>query len=260
MPRTVRAQKRVSDSHDGGILMKTSTRLLLAVMGFAAVSATGAMAADLGGSYKDAPVYETEWGAGWMIRGRILGVIPDEDSSDWVVGGRATPGLDLSVDNSIVPELDFTYFFNKNLAIEAIAGVTPHTITGEKGLAGNGDIGDVWLLPPTVLLQYHFDLGNGIKPYVGAGVNYTVFFNEDASGPYNNLKLDNAFGFAAQAGVDIHLQGNWFLNVDVKKIWLDTDATVNLGTTPVSTHVDLDPLIIGVGLGYRFGGHPAPLK
>ena len=214
--------------------MKTTTRLLLAVMGFAAVSATGAMAADLGGSYKDAPVYETEWGAGWMIRGRVIGVLPDE--------GGDIAGLD--IDDSVVPELDFTYFFNKNLAVEVIAGVTPHDVSVD----GVGKVGDVWLLPPTVTLQYHMDLGNGIKPYVGAGLNYTVFFDQ------NGVELDNNWGFAAQAGVDIHLQGNWFLNVDVKKIWLETDIS---GT---DVNVEIDPLIIGVGLGYRFGGHPAPLK
>ena len=241
--------------------MRTSKRLLVAVMSLAAMGATSAMAADLGGSYKDAPGYVADYGPGWMIRGRILGVIPDEDTSNWVVDGDSTSGLDASIDNSIVPELDFTYFFNKNLAVEVIAGVTPHTVDGKAGLASDGEVGDVWLLPPTVLLQYHFDLGNGIKPYLGAGVNYTVFFGEDATGPnYSNLKIDNAFGFAAQAGVDIHLEGNWFLNVDVKKIWMDTELSVDLGVNAVTTDVDVDPLIVGVGLGYRFGGGMAPLK
>jgi outer membrane protein len=243
--------------------MKTSKRLLVAVMSLAAMGATSAMAADLGGSYKDAPGYAADYGPGWMIRGRILGVIPDEDTANWNVGGTSFgSALDASIDNSIVPELDFTYFFNKNLAVELIAGVTPHSIKGTKGPIDGTDVGDVWLLPPTVTLQYHFDLGNGIKPYIGAGVNYTVFFSEDANGAdgYSNLKLDNAFGFAAQAGVDIHLEGNWFLNVDVKKIWLDTELSVDTGLGHATTDVDVDPLIVGVGLGYRFGGGMAPLK
>jgi outer membrane protein len=200
-----------------------------------------------------------------MIRGRILGVIPDEDTSNWLQNGASnatTAALDASIDNSVVPELDFTYFFNKNLAVEVIAGVTPHDIDGTKGAIAATNVGDVWLLPPTVLLQYHFNLGNGIKPYLGAGLNYTVFFNEDAnaSDGYSNLKIDNAFGFAAQAGVDIHLKGNWFLNVDVKKIWLDTDLSVDLGGYTYTTDVDVDPLIVGVGVGYRFGGGMVPLK
>jgi outer membrane protein len=74
------------------------------------------------------------------------------------------------------------------------------------------------------------------------------------------LEIDNGFGFAAQAGVDIHLEGNWFLNVDVKKIWLDTELSVDLDGDHVTTDVDVDPLIVGVGLGYRFGGGVAPLK
>lgn len=247
--------------------MMTSKRLLLAVMGVAALSATTASAADLGGSYKDTPSreYVADYGPGWMIRGRILGVIPDESTSNWVLNGTTSlPGYDASVDNSIVPELDFTYFFTKNLAVEAIAGVTPHTIKGTKGAAVTGtEVGDVWLLPPTVLLQYHFDLGSGIKPYIGAGINYTIFFSEDANSAdgYSKLKLDNGFGWALQAGVDIHLKGNWFLNVDVKKLWLDTDLSVTkAGVGDVTTAVDLDPWIVGVGLGYRFGGRPEALK
>jgi outer membrane protein len=244
--------------------MKTSKRLLVAVLSLAAMGATSAMAADLGGSYKDAPTYVAEYGPGWMIRGRILGVIPNEDTSNWRLDGTNIDALgpDAAIDNSIVPELDFTYFFNNNIAVEVIAGVTPHDITG-KGLLAGTKVGDVWLLPPTVLLQYHFNLGNGIKPYLGAGLNYTVFFNEDAgSADYSNLKIDNAFGFAAQAGVDFHLEGNWFLNVDVKKIWLDTELSVGSSSYAgtVKTDVDVDPLIVGVGLGYRFGGGMVPLK
>lgn len=227
----------------------TSKRLLLAVMGVAALSATSAMAADLGGSYKDAPSreYVADYGAGWMVRGRILGVMPDES---W---DKNPAGLgNLSIDNSIVPELDVTYFFNKNLAIEVIAGVTQHNVK-----AGNTDVGDVWLLPPTVTLQYHFNLGGGIKPYVGAGVNYTVFFNEDAK-DVGSFDLKNSWGFAAQAGVDIHLKGNWFLNVDVKKIWMESDLTLNGADTGNTATVD--PWIVGVGLGYRFGSQVESLK
>lgn len=199
------------------------------------------------------------WGPGWMVRLRGLGVIPDEDSSNWVVGGAPSSGADVEIDASIVPEVDISYFFTKNWAVELILAVTPHDIDGKGSIAASGDVGDVWLLPPTLLLQYHFDMGNGIKPYVGAGVNYTVFFAEDAGPSYANLDLDNNFGWALQAGVDVQLQGNWFFNVDVKKLWLDTDASVTLlPSTPVTADVDIDPWIIGVGFGYKFGG-PEPL-
>jgi outer membrane protein len=228
--------------------------LVPAVFCLAAVSATAVMAADLDKSFKDTPAeaYSADYGRGWMIRGRILGVMPSEDTSDW----SGIAGADLSIDNSIVPELDVTYFFNRNLAIEVIAGVTPHDIEG-KGSLANVDVGSAWLLPPTVMLQYHFDTGHGFKPYLGAGVNYTVFFNEDAK-DVDSLDLENNWGWGLQAGVDIPLRDNWFLNVDVKRLWLDTEARVNGGD--IIADVKIDPWIVGVGLGYRFGGMPDALK
>jgi outer membrane protein len=237
--------------------MKTEKRILAAVAVIVLLGASdAAMAADLGGSTKDAPQYDqaASYGAGWMIRGRILGVIPDEESS-WNID----PNADVSVDNAYVPELDITYFFNNNIAVELIAAVTPHEVKGSAGDLAGVDVGDVWLLPPTLTLQYHFDIGHGIKPYVGAGVNYTVFFNEDAKGDVvSDFDLENSFGWALQAGVDIHLRDNWFFNVDVKKLWLETDAEVNGGA--IAGDVEINPWIVGVGLGYRFGHGDSPLK
>ena len=130
--------------------------------------------------------------------------------------------------------------------------MSPHEIT-----SGGTKIGDTTLFPPTVLLQYHFDMGK-IKPYVGAGVNYTVFFDTKGANGVTGLKLNDAWGGAVQAGVDYHLSGNWFANVDFKKLWLGTDYSA---TSPaVHGHVDLDPIIVGAGIGYRFGTGYAPLK
>ena len=225
--------------------MKTSTRLLLAVMGFAALGATSATAADLGGpSLKDTPVYDS--GAGWMVRGRMLWVVPQADMN--VVGS------DLSISNEVVPELDISYFFNRNFAVELILGTTKHSVTDNNdALKAGKDLGNVWLLPPTLTLQYHFDLNSTIKPYIGAGVNYTIFYGEE--GTIKTLGgLDNSFGWAAQAGVDIKIAGPWHANIDIKKLWLNTDV----GNTGVK--VDVDPWIVGVGLGYKFGGAAAALK
>lgn len=203
------------------------------------------------------------YGPGWMVRLRALGVFADEDSSNWTAGGSPMTGADVEIEDAIVPELDISYFFTKNIAVELVLAVTKHEIDGTgPAIKGLGKIGDSWLLPPTLLLQYHFDLGGGVKPYVGAGVNYTFMFNEDTGRKYRDLELDDSWGFALQAGVDIHLRGNWFFNVDVKKLWLDTEGSVKVaaGGTPVSVDVDIDPWIVGVGVGYRFGGSPAPLK
>lgn len=100
-------------------------------------------------------------------------------------------------------------------------------------------------------MQYHFIPGGTFRPYVGAGVNYTIFFDGD-SGVAEDLDYDNGFGLAVQAGFDIELDENWALNFDVKKIWLSTDVTVRALGTTVETDVDIDPWLFGVGIAYRF--------
>ncbi len=173
-----------------------------------------------------------------MVRARVLGVMPDED-------GRVSNGDTLSVGNSVVPELDFTYFFTPNISAELIAAVTPHQDKTSSGI----DTGDVWLLPPTLTLQYHFTQIDGFKPYVGAGVNYTHFFNEDA-GVLNKVKYEDSFGAALQAGVDIPIKDNWYFNVDVKKVFIET--TAKFSPSGVRADADLDPWLVGMGVGYKF--------
>lgn len=169
----------------------------------------------------------------WMARVRAVGIYPDVSST---IGG-------LDVDSQWAPELDFTYFFSKNLAAELILGTARHKVT----LNGN-DIGKVSHLPPTVTVQYHFtDLGK-FKPYVGAGLNLTYFYNVGLTSPLD-LADSWSFGGALQAGVDYEIQKNLYLNVDVKKIWIKNDVTaagVTIGD------LKIDPIVWGVGLGWRF--------
>ncbi len=175
----------------------------------------------------------------WMVRGRALAVLPQE-SADLNIGGTAR------IDNSFVPELDITYFLTKNWATELVLGVAPHDAMAT---AGNIDLGSVWLLPPTLTLQYHFELENKWKPYVGAGVNYTHFFGVDKGPAINSISYDDSFGPALQAGIDIPIKDNWYFNLDVKKVWISTDVHVN---GAVHGSVDIDPWLVGVGVGYRF--------
>jgi outer membrane protein len=190
----------------------------------------------------------------WLIRGRALAVIPNESANF----NPPVAGGDVSISTAVVPELDITYFFTPNIAAELILGVTPHDVSGRGPGLGGADIGSVWLLPPTLTLQYHVTQlgdwlghphGSRIKPYVGAGVNYTMFFDEDA-GQFNDIEYDDSFGLALQAGVDFELAEGFYLNVDAKYIFLNTDVSVDNGT--VTGDVDINPLLIGVGLGYRF--------
>lgn len=177
----------------------------------------------------------------FMVRARVIGMLPDESADVTVLGGS------VNVDNDWVPEIDFTYFVTDNIALELIAATTKHDVTHSSGLG----LGEVNLLPPTLTLQYHLMPKERLSPYVGAGVNYTIFYNEDApGGAVTSIDYDNAFGFALQAGVDYAVADNWYLNVDVKKIFLSTDVSINGGA--ITADVDLDPWVVGFGVGYRF--------
>ena len=179
-------------------------------------------------------------GTKWLIRGRLIDVAPDE--SNGTVGGAPAP---LTADNSIVPELDITYFFSDNIAAELILAVSPHDVK-----LGGTVISDVLLLPPTLTLQYHHPMG-AFKPYVGAGLNYTAVISSDPTAAIGGVDdWDNGFGFAVQAGFDYAINDKWSFNMDVKKLWLNVDATVTAGAILAS--VDLDPWIFGIGAGYRF--------
>lgn len=168
-----------------------------------------------------------------MVRARAVNL----DSAN-----KDSTGLGLTINNKTIPEVDVTYFFNKNIAAELILTVPQkHTLS-----AGGTAIGSLRHLPPTLTVQYHFDMG-GFKPYVGAGLNYTRFSSVNLPA---GVDIDrNSFGPALQAGVDIPLSKNLYLNFDVKKVYIKTDvsaAGVKAGTFKV------DPVLVGVGLGWRF--------
>lgn len=191
----------------------------------------------------------------WLVRLRGIIVAPTENTSDVLPG---FPGGQVGVENAFVPELDFTYFFTRNIAAELILATSPHDLVGKGALSGLGEIADVMVLPPTLTLQYHFNPGGKLRPYAGVGVNWSVFYSEDASaalvgaaGP-TTVDVDDSVGVAYQVGVDLALSDRWFLNADVKYIQIDTTATLNSGGTINTVDVDLDPIVAGVGVGFRF--------
>lgn len=186
----------------------------------------------------------------WQVRLRGVAVQPNEKSEVSAIGG------DVNISNSFIPELDFTYFFNKNFAAELILGTTKHDVVDEKSALGDVDLGSVWLLPPTLTLQYHFYPTKTLKPYLGAGLNYTIFYGVK-SGAVKDVNYDNALGFALQGGVDYMLNDKYFLNFDLKKLFLKTDVDVDAsnavpGATSVPAKVNIDPLLIGFGVGMKF--------
>ncbi|MEO0441082.1 MAG: OmpW family outer membrane protein [Pseudomonadota bacterium] len=191
-----------------------------------------------------------------LLRVRGINVMPNEDSGSIL---PAFPGEEVSVDNSFMPEVDITYMATDHIGFELIAATTKHSASGVTGTTGGiGRLASTWVLPPTLTAQYHFAPEGKIRPYVGAGINYTIFWNEDATnaleaavGP-TSVRLSDSFGWAAQVGVDIPLNDNVFLNLDVK--YIDIDTTARLNTTAAGTQrvrINLDPLVVGVGLGIK---------
>lgn len=181
----------------------------------------------------------------WQIRVRAVHVNP-ADKSD-AIPALGVPADAITVSSKTIPEVDISYFFTPNIAAEL---VLTYPQKHDVSVAGT-KIGTVKELPPTLTLQYHFTPGAQFSPYVGAGVNFTNFSSVDLNVPgVGALNVDRqSWGLALQAGVDFKLDKNWSINLDVKKVQMRTDVLA--GGAKVS-EVKIDPLLIGVGVGYRF--------
>ena len=149
----------------------------------------------------------------WKVRVRGIGVVPNESASIGTIGG------DVSISTALVPEFDFTYYFTKNIAAELILGTTKHDVN-------------------TV------------------GVNYTIFYDVKPGDVVKDVSYDNAFGYAAQAGFDLMVTDKFFINADVKRLFLKTDVTVDASNLApglsIPAKVDINPWIIGMGVGVKF--------
>lgn len=190
-----------------------------------------------------------------LVRARAIVVSPTESSGPVTPG---FPGSEVGVSDAVMPEVDFTYMLTKNVGAELILATTKHDAEGRGTLQGIDKLASTWVLPPTLTLQYHFAPDAKIRPYVGAGVNYTIFYSTKASdalvkavGP-TSIKMDDSFGYAVQAGVDIDLNPKMFLNLDVKYIDIDTTARLNTGGAINTSRISIDPIVAGVGIGFRF--------
>jgi outer membrane protein len=190
-----------------------------------------------------------------LVRVRGIMVAPTEKSGPVL---PAFPGAHVAVNDSFAPEVDFTYMITNHIGTELILATTKHHVSGRGSLDSLGRIAGTWVLPPTLTLQYHLLPQAKIRPYVGAGVNYTIFYSEKASdaltsaiGP-TNVHLKDSAGYALQAGLDFDLTKRIFANIDVKYIDIDTTARLTTGGAVNSVRVSLDPIVVGVGLGMRF--------
>ena len=181
----------------------------------------------------------------WQVRLRAVSIQTTDNSKAFAI----YPENELVVSKKTIPELDFTYFFTSHLSAELILTVPQqHTVT----LFHSGtQLATFKELPPTLTAQWHFLPDGPVNPYVGLGLNFTAISSVTSS-TANQIGLSSSsVGLAGQFGVDIKLAPQWSLNLDAKYVMMQTD--VNLNGTKVDT-LHIDPWLLGVGVGYRFGG------
>ncbi len=176
----------------------------------------------------------------WMVRARAVHIDPADRSSP--IGGVTESDL-ITVSKKTIPEVDLSYFFTPNWAAELVLTYPQkHTVKVD-----GTSIGSFRHLPPTLTLQYHFLPNATFSPYLGGGINYTRISSVKLDSDINLER--NSWGLALQAGFDVKLNRNWSINVDVKKVQIRSD--VSMAGEQIS-RVKLDPVLFGVGVGYRF--------
>ncbi len=194
-----------------------------------------------------------------IVRAGVASVQPNEDSSPLVVNGSVLPGTGAGVDGDEQLGLTVTYMLTEHMGLGVLAATPFEHDIKARGLGVNA--GSAKHLPPTVTVQYFpMSAASTIQPYIGLGINYTVFFQEDvdsqlenAIGASGNLSLDDSFGIAGQAGIDWMLSPIWLLNASVWYLDIDTEATFNFTDgSRVTADVDIDPWVYMMGVGYRF--------
>jgi outer membrane protein len=172
--------------------------------------------------------------------------------SEVTLGGNPVPGAGLQTSNSTALAFEVGYELSSNLAARLVLGLPPTTrITGTGALAPVGEAGSLKYGPSVASLTWAFGSPGGIRPYIGAGINYTVIL-ESRDGALTGVDAENAFGTVLQAGVEVPIDAHWGLFVDVKKIFVKTNATGMAGPAPVRASLRLDPLVTHAGASYRF--------
>ena len=214
----------------------------------AVLVALGVVAAGEAGAYQAGDV---------IVRAGVASVQPNEDSGALKLDGAALPGTEAGVDNNEQLGLTFTYMLTPDWGLGLLAATPFEHDIRAKGVGV--DAGSIKHLPPTLTLQYFpLDGASRWQPYVGIGVNYTLFFDEQVDGELENLfgpgdlELDNSWGWAGQLGADYQLDDHWLVVASVWYLDIDTDATFKFAANRVTADVDIDPWVYMLGVGYKF--------
>jgi len=211
---------------------------------------SGLVSASLLSAAMSAPAFAHQAGD-FIVKAGAAMVAPNESSGD--VAGLG----EFSIDKDTQLGLNFTYMYSDNVAVELVAA---SPFTHEVSLDGVGVIAEVKQLPPTLLVEYYF--GNAqskLRPYVGVGVNYTMFFEDSFTGnpaaaglKLNSLELTDSVGVAAKVGVDYMISDKWLVNASVMYADINTDVEFKSDTTAITVDTDIDPFVYMVSLGYVF--------
>ncbi len=192
----------------------------------------------------------------FQIKVGLTGILWNDKNDGVFAGGARIAGADASVERALLPTATLTYFFNPKLSAELFCCFAKPRVNGEGTLAASGKLADTWAFPPIVTLKYHFDKVGGLRPYVGAGVEYIKYFSSRSTlAGYDNVKFGDSWGPVVQAGFDYDLGRGWSLGFDAKYVWESTKLTFTDSTganATISTKHALDPLLLTVNLGYRF--------
>jgi outer membrane protein len=198
----------------------------------------------------------------FLVRGGITTVIPDTGKTP-ILLNDADSTMSLTVDDNTQLGLNFVYFYDNNWAFELLAA-TPFThdvtIQDKNAVLGvdGALLGKVTQLPPTLSALYYFETDSKFKPYLGLGINYTIFFDEKfepapKSLGLTNLELDGSFGLSAQIGADYHLTDKWHINASARYIDIQSDATFDVGGNNIGkAEIDVDPMVYSLMIGYKF--------
>jgi outer membrane protein len=189
----------------------------------------------------------------WEVRVRAIYLDPANKSD-------AIPALDvpkdaIHINSKTLPEIDFEYFFTPHVSSELVLTYPQkQTVTVESSaLGGPTVIGTFKHLPPILTLKYNFLPDGVFRPYVGAGVNFTMLSDVRLAvptAPPMALELSRtSVGPAVQGGFDYVLADHWVANLDVK--WAMLRANVKYDSATIA-QVRVDPALFAVGLGYRF--------
>lgn len=195
-----------------------------------------------------------------QVKALATAVLPDGEITDVERDDFGLPeGSQSDASDNITPTLAVEYFVSNNFSVETIAGVSQHDVDGVGGLEGLELISDAMLIPATVTAKYHFDLAPGLKPYIGAGPSYFIWFDDDAGAGLTPLgvtdaDLSNEFGVALQAGADIAIGDSGLgLSLDAKRYFMDTTASFFVdGTEIIATEHELDPWVLSAGVSFSF--------